>query len=455
MLEAALRRARAGRETAERDLFDLLTIPSVSGLPGHRADCARAAGWLVDRFRAMGMDAMLARAGGAPIVLAEWIGRRHAPTLTVYGHYDVHPADPLDGWRTPPFEPTVRDGRVYARGANDNKGHLLATLKAAEHTLAAGAPPVNMRFLVEGDCEVTGRSLATFVRDNAEDLATDVVLLCDGCFLAPDMPAVRTALRGVLAVEIEVDGPRADLHPGIYGGVAPNPLQSLVTILAGLKDRDGTVRIPGFYHDVRPPTGEEVSTWRELDWLVDQKRREIGAADLAGEPAFAPLERNWARPTLDVHGVGGAGQSAHRTVIPARAGARLSMRLVPDQDPAKIMAGLRQLIGELALPGTKGRLREVGRAPAVRIVAHDVVTVAATRAFKAAFGAGPVLISDGATITVAHELQRSLSCPMLVTGFGLPDDALHAPNERFSLAQYHRGTEMVMHLMNELARPVR
>lgn len=453
-----MRRARAGREAAERDLFELLTIPSVSGLPEHRADCARAASWLLERLRAMGMDAMLARTDpkGAPIVVAEWMGRRKAPTLTLYGHYDVHPADPLSEWHSPPFEPTVRDGNVYARGADDNKGQLLAVLKAAEHLFATGKPPVNLRFLIEGEKEVTGRSLTSFVRQNADDLASDVVLICDGCFLAPDLPALRTALRGLLSVEIEVGGPGADVHAGIYGGIAPNPLQSLVAILAGLKDRDGTVRIPGFYHDLRPPDAEEMAAWRELDWLVEQKRREIGAPDLAGEPAFAPLERNWARPTLDVHGIaGGCSSGGHKAVIPARAVGKLSMRLVPNQDPVKIMTGLRQMVGQLALPGTKARLKEVGRAPAVKVTTNDALTVAANKAFKAAFGAGPVLIRDGTTILVADELQRSLGCPMLVTGFGLPDDGLHSPNEHFSLEQYHRGTEMVMHLMNELARPSR
>jgi acetylornithine deacetylase/succinyl-diaminopimelate desuccinylase-like protein len=458
MLEAALRRARAGREAAERDLFELLTIPSVSGAAEHRGDCERAAGWLLERFRGMGMDAMLSPGDGrgGPLVAAEWMGRPHGPVLTLYGHYDVHSADPAGEWRTPPFEPTVRDGHVYARGASDDKGQLLAAIKAAEHAFATGTPAVNLRFLIEGEKEVTGTSLARFVRDHAEDLASDVVLVCDGRFLAPDMPALRTALRGMLAVEIEVIGPRADVHAGYYGGIAPNPLHSLAAIVAGLKDRDGTVRIPGFYHDVRPPNGEEMGAWRELDWLVDQKRREIGAVALAGEPAFAPLERNWARPTLDVHGmVGGCSSGGHKTVIPSRALGKLSMRLVPDQDPARILIGLKELVAQLALPGTRARVTETGRAPAVRVVANDGLTVAATRAFKAAFGAGPVLIRDGDTILVARELQRSLGSPMLVTGFGLPDDAPHSANERFSLEQYHRGTEMVMHLMNELARASR
>jgi acetylornithine deacetylase/succinyl-diaminopimelate desuccinylase-like protein len=458
MLEAALKRARAGREAAERDLFELLTIPSISALSEHREDCKRAAGWLVDRLRRMGMDAMLCQVDprGHPVVVAEWMGRPGAPILTLYGHYDVQPPDPLDEWRTGPFEPTVRDGYVYARGASDNKGQHLAGVKAAEHCFATGGPPVNLRFMIEGEEEISGRSLPTFVRQNADDLVSDVLLIADFPFLAQGVPALCTGLRGLLYVEIDVTGPRADLHSGLYGGIAPNPMQSLATILAGLKDRDSTVRIPGFYHDVRPPSAEEVGAWKDLQWLVDQKRRDIGAPDLAGEPAFSPLERNWARPTLDVHGVvGGFTGEGAKTVIPARARAKVSMRLVPGQDPAKILGGLRQLISQLVLPGTRAKVKELSRAPAVKIDPKHRGAMAANRAFKTAYGAAPTLVREGASVPVAADFQEALGCPMLVTGFGLPDDALHSPNERFSLDQYHRGTEMVIHLMHELARTSR
>jgi acetylornithine deacetylase/succinyl-diaminopimelate desuccinylase-like protein len=458
MLEAALKRARAGREAAERDLFELLTIPSISALSEHREDCRRAASWLVDRLRRMGMDAMLCQVDprGHPVVVAEWMGRPGAPILTVYGHYDVQPPDPLDEWRTGPFDPTVRDGYVYARGASDNKGQHLAGVKAAEHCFATGGPPVNLRFMIEGEEEISGKSLPGFVRQNADDLASDLLLIADSAFLAQGMPSLLAGLRGLLYVEIDVSGPRTDLHSGVYGGVAPNPLQSLVSVLAGLKDRDGTVRIPGFYHDVLPPTAEEVGAWKDLQWLVDRKRREIGAPDMAGEPAFSPLERNWARPTLDVHGVaGGFTGEGTKTVIPARARAKLSMRLVPDQDPTHILSGLRQLVSQLVLQGTRAKVRELSRAPAVRIESRHGGVVAATVAFEAAYGAGPSLIREGASVPVAADFQEALGCPMLVTGFGLPDDALHSPNERFSLDQYHRGTEMVIYLMHELARTSR
>jgi acetylornithine deacetylase/succinyl-diaminopimelate desuccinylase-like protein len=455
MLDAALRRARAGREAAERDLFDLLSIPSISGQSGHREDCRRAASWLAERLQGIGMDAMLCQVDprGHPVVVAEWVGRRKAPTLTIYGHYDVQPPDPVEEWRSPPFEPTVRDGFVYARGAHDNKGQHLASLKAAEHCFASGGPPVNLRFLFEGEEEIAGRSLPSFVRQNADDLHSDVLLVPGSSFLAPGMPVLCTGLRGLLYVEIEVTGPRKDLHSGIFGGVAPNPLHSLTHILAGLKDRDGSVRIPGFYHQVRPPSREEVDAWRDLEWLVDQKREAVGGSDLTGEPAFLPLERNWARPTLDVHGIaGGWAGEGPKTVIPARAKARVSMRLVPEQDPSRILTQLRQLVAQLVLPGTKARVRELNRCQGVNLDTTHGAAAAAKQAFKTAFGAEPVLVRDGASIPVAIDFQQSLRCPMLVTGFGLPGDALNSPNERFSLDQYHRATEMVIHLMHEIGR---
>ena len=455
MLEAALKRARAGREAAERDLFELLTIPSISALPEHREDCKQAASWLVDRLRRMGMDAMLCQVDprGHPVVVAEWMGRRGAPIMTIYGHYDVQPPDPVEEWTSPPFEPTVRDGQVYARGSDDNKGQHLAGVKAAEHWFAHGGPPVNLRFLIEGEEEVSGRSLPTFVRQNADDLETDFLFIADGGFLAKGMPVLCTGLRGMLYVEIEVTGARADLHSGVFGGVAPNPLNCLAHIIAGLKDRDGTIRVPGFYHDALPPAPEEVKAWRDLGWLVDQRKESIGTSDLVGEPAFSPLERNWARPTLDVHGiVGGFTGEGSKTVIPSRAKAKVSMRLVPDQDPSKLLAGFRQAVSQLALPGTRVKVKELSRCPPVRLDTAHAGLTAATKAFKTAFRAGPTLVREGGSVPVTADFQQALNCPILVTGFGLPDDALHSPNEHFSLDQYHRGTEMVIYLMHELSR---
>src|SRR5919204_3661282 len=259
MLDAALKRAQGQRAQAEQDFKELLAIPSVSSLTRHRADCRRAAEWTVERLKAMGMEVELADvvADGHPVISAHWLQRPGKPTLTIYGHYDVQPPDPLDEWETPPFEPTVRDGRLYARGAGDNKGQYLSSLKAAEYAFAEGGPPINLRFLIEGEEEITGPSLPTFVTKNADRLKTDYLFIADGSFFTQQLPAIVTALRGILYTEIEAVGAEADLHSGIYGGIAPNPLNALAQIIAALKGPDGRITIPGFYDAVRPPSPEE------------------------------------------------------------------------------------------------------------------------------------------------------------------------------------------------------
>jgi acetylornithine deacetylase/succinyl-diaminopimelate desuccinylase-like protein len=452
MVEQVLELARANRARAESDLFELISIPSVSALPEHREDCRRAAEWLVARFRAMGMEARLSGGGaGHPVVEAEWLGRPGAPTLTVYGHYDVQPPDPLEEWETPPFEPSVRDGCVYGRGADDNKGQHLASVIAAERWFERGGPPVNLRFLIEGEEEVSGRTLPELVRAEASRLATDYLLIADSGFVAPGLPALLIGLRGLLYTEIEVRGPRVDLHSGVFGGVAPNPFHSLAHILSGLKDREGRVHIPGFYDDVRPPAPEELEAWRGLPPEEDRLRAAVGT-ELVGEPGFSSTERRWARPTLDVHGiVGGFTGQGSKTVIPARAKAKVSMRLVPDQDPARVLAGLRAAVASLATPGTRAEVIELGAAPPVRLRADHAGAAALRRAFEQAFGSPPVLVREGGSIPVTIDFQQALDTRLLVTGFGLPDDGLHSPNEHMSLEQFHRAVETVIRFMHELA----
>jgi acetylornithine deacetylase/succinyl-diaminopimelate desuccinylase-like protein len=453
MLDQVLERARARRAEAEAALFELISIPSVSALPAHRADCRRAAEWLAARLRGAGMDARLVdvHEDGHPVVVAEWLGRPGAPTLTIYGHYDVQPPDPLDEWRTPPFEPSVRDGFVYARGADDNKAQHLASVLAVEHWFAHGGPPVNLRFLIEGEEETGGRSLPEFVRANAAGLPADYLLIADGSFVAPGVPALITGLRGILYTEIEVVGPGVDLHSGIFGGVAPNPFNSLAHVLAGLKDREGVVRIPGFYDDVEPPSDEELRDWQSLPITAEDQRRAMGVTELAGEPGYSILERKWTRPTLDVHGViGGFTGAGQKTVIPARATAKVSMRLVPRQDPAQVLAGLREAVAALATPGTSATVRALSSGPAVRMDTGHPGVAALRRAFAAGYGAEPVLMREGGSVPVTVDFQAALDAKLLVTGFGLPDDALHSPNERMSLDQFHRAVDTVVHLLHEL-----
>lgn len=455
MLSRALELARAGREQAERDLFELISIPTVSTLPAHAEDCRRAAGWLAGRLRGMGMSVEVVDVPGEkhPVVAAEWLGRPGAPTVAIYGHYDVQPPDPLGEWTSPPFEPVVRDGFVFARGSDDNKGQHMCGVKAAEHWFAAGGPPVNLRFLIEGEEEISGRALPRFLRENASRLRSDYVFIADGGFTAPGMPNLTTALRGLLYTEIEVRGAAVDLHSGIYGGVAPNPFNTLAHVLSALKGRDGRVTIPGFYDGVEAPAAAELESWARLPVTEAGELAAMEVPALEGEGGFTAAERKWARPTLDVHGVvGGFTGDGAKTVIPALATAKVSMRLVPFQDPARVLASLRTYAAALATPGTVVSVREVSSAPPVLTGTDHPGVAAASRAFESAFGAPAVLQREGGSIPVTVDFQEALGARMLVTGFGLPGDALHSPNEHYSLDQYHRGTEMVIHLLDELSR---
>ena len=455
MSEAAIERARAEREASREALFELIRIPSVSALSEHAADCRAAAEWIAGRLRGAGMDASVVDVEGGthPVVAAEWLGAGpDRPTLALYGHYDVQPPDPLDEWKSPPFEPTLRDGFIYARGADDNKGQLMCAVRAVELAFATGAPPVNLRFLIEGEEEVSGPSLPRYLRDHAAQLRSDCVFIADGQFTAPGMPNLLTGLRGLLYTEVEAEGAAADLHSGIYGGVAPNPINTLAHIIAALKDREGRVQIPGFYSRVVQPAPEELESWRRLPIDEDEQKRAMGVKALEGEPEFTPVERKWARPTLDVHGiVGGFTGEGSKTVIPARAKAKVSMRLVPDQDPDDIFRSFTEFCQRETTPGITIRTRVLGAGKPVRTGTDHAGAVAARAAFKAAYGAEPVLVREGGSIPVTVDFQEALGCDLLVTGFGLPGDGLHSPNEKYSLDQYLRGIEMVIHLMDELA----
>jgi acetylornithine deacetylase/succinyl-diaminopimelate desuccinylase-like protein len=428
----------------------------VSALSEHDADCRRAAEWLARRLEAAGMQADVVDVPGAghrhPLVVAEWLGAGpQQPTLAIYGHYDVQPPDPLEEWVTPPFEPTVRDGFVFARGSDDNKGQILCGIRAAELAFANGGPPVNLRFFIEGEEEVSGPSLPEFLKANAARLGTDYLLIADGQFTAPGLPNLLTGLRGILYTEVDAVGAAADLHSGIYGGVAPNPLNTLAHVIATLKDRNGTITVPGFYDGVLTPDARELADWARLPVSEEDQKAAMGVPALEGEADFSPLERRWARPTLDVHGIlGGFQGEGQKTVIPARATAKISMRLVPGQDPDRIFDTFAEYVDSLSTPGVKVIARKLSQGRAVRTGTDHPGVEAAAHAFEAAYGARPVLVREGGSIPVTIDFQEALRPHLLVTGFGLPGDALHSPNERYSLDQYFRGIEMVLHLMENL-----
>lgn len=416
-------------------LLEFLSIPSVSTDPAHKEDVRQAALWLEERLKSLGFRTELHETPLHPILYAERLVAEDAPTVLIYGHYDVQPPDPLELWETPPFTPTVREGRLYARGASDDKGQLWAHVAALE----GFAPRVNVKFLVEGEEEIGSPHLLPFVGTHREKLRADVVLISDGAMFAPGVPTLTYGLRGLCYLEVRVKGARRDLHSGAFGGVAPNPIQALSWLLAGLKDeKTGRILIPGFYDEVRPVSEEEKALWPHLD--EEALKAELGVDHLPGEEGYGPLEHLWARPTLDPNGVfGGYQGEGSKTVIPAEAGMKLSMRLVPDQDPERI-AELAEAHLRVLCP--KGYRLEVKRLHGGKPVLTDPQSPPMrlmARALEEAWGRPPVYAREGGTIPVVAELKEALKAPIVLLGLGLPDDNLHAPNEKIDLINLEKG----------------
>jgi acetylornithine deacetylase/succinyl-diaminopimelate desuccinylase-like protein len=451
----ALARAAAGREADLADLVEELRIASVSTLPERREDCLRNAGWLRDRLKRLGFETEIVDVmdKGLPVVVADWNGRPGQPHLTIYGHYDVQPPDPMDEWKSPPFEPEIRDGLLFARGAADNKGNHMATVKAVEHLFAAGGPPINLRFVFEGEEEISGESLPRYIRANGSRLKTDAVLIWDSGMDEDGHPTLATALRGLLYVELHASGPAVDLHSGVYGGVAPNPINTLARIVGELKDRHGHITIPGFYDAVIRPSAEELADWKKKDaGYAETVKRLSGARALEGEEGFLALERTGSRPTLDANGiVGGFIGEGKKTVIPARASAKVSMRLVPDQDWKTILAALEKQVRQLTTPGVEIKVDLLGAAPPVTCgVDHDAAR-ALRAAYKEAFGMETSLIRVGGSIPVSIDFQEAVGAPLVISGIAQSDSAVHSPNERLVVDNYYRGIEAVIRFICGLA----
>jgi acetylornithine deacetylase/succinyl-diaminopimelate desuccinylase-like protein len=454
LMEAALTRAAAAKEADLADLFEELRIPSVSTLPERRQDCLRNAEWLRARLKRLGFKTEIVDVieSGLPVVVGEWNGRPGKPHLTIYGHYDVQPPDPLDEWQSPPFEPEIRNGRIYARGCADNKGNHMATLKAVEHLVAAGGPPINLRFLFEGEEEITGESLPRYLHANGASLKTDAVLVWDGSFDEEDNPTLATALRGLLYLELHAQGATVDLHSGTFGGVAPNPINTLARIIGELKDRKGHITVPGFYDRVKPPSPEELAIWKRKEkGYVEALLAASGARVLEGEPGFLALERTGSRPTLDANGfVGGFTGEGKKTVIPARASAKVSLRLVPDQDPAEIRTAIERQIQSLTTPGVEIKVDVLGIAPPVSCAVDNPAAKALQSAYLDVFGKETALIRVGGSIPVAVDFQQAVGAPLLISGIPQADTAAHSPNERLVVDNYHRGIEAVIRFICKL-----
>jgi acetylornithine deacetylase/succinyl-diaminopimelate desuccinylase-like protein len=436
------------------ELKNLLRIPSISTLPEHAQDCRRAAETLAAELKRIGMEntRLIEVKGGHPLVYAEWLHAAGKPTVLVYGHYDVQPPDPLDEWTTPPFEPTERNGNLYARGAVDDKGQVWIQMKALESLLAEGSKlPLNVRVIFEGEEEVGGEGIAAFVATKPPELKADFALVCDTELFAPGLPTLCVGLRGMIYTELEVRGARTDLHSGMYGGAAPNPFVALAQIIARLKDENGRILIPGFYDGIEPPSEEELTAWRSLPFDEEEYRKtEVGSKQLVGESGYSVLERTWARPTLDVHGMpGGFIGAGAKTVIPAKALAKVSMRLVPGMTPAKSFALYKSYVEKLAPAGVEVDVRLIHTGDPCLVPVDNAYIRAATRALREVWGRETVFIRSGGSIPIVGDFARHLGIPTVMMGFGLPDDNLHAPNEKFSLKNFELGIVSTIRFLEE------
>jgi acetylornithine deacetylase/succinyl-diaminopimelate desuccinylase-like protein len=441
------------RERLLNELKDFLRIPSISTLPEHRADIDRAAGFVADSLGGIGMENVeIIPTAKHPLIYADWMHAAGKPTVLCYGHYDVQPADPLELWNSPPFEPAVRDGNIYGRGTADDKGQMYMHVKAIEALRAAtGTLPINVKFLVEGEEEVGGASIAKYVAANPGKLKADVALVSDTALYAEGIPTLCIGLRGLIYMEVEATGPARDLHSGLYGGAAPNPIFGLVELLSKVKDSSGVIRVPGIYHDVQPPAPAEKQSWEHLPFDErDFLKKEVGSTALTGESAHTVLERIWARPTFEVHGIaGGFTAAGAKTVIPAKATAKVSFRLVPDQDPDKVVAAFREFVQHHTPHGIQIELRVLSAGPGLVVNPdHPAIKVAA-QAFSDVLGKPTVFIRSGGSIPIVGDFATHLGIPTVLMGFGLPDDGLHSPNEKYHLENYYQGIRTVAHFFEQ------
>ena len=447
--------AFVGREQSRMlsELTEWLAIPSVSALPSHAADCRRAAVWLMDEFRRLGCPVVnLVEGEGHPVVWAESPRVPGKPTLLIYGHYDVQPPDPLEEWETPPFEPTVREGRLYARGAADDKGQVYCLLKAYEAAREAnGTPPVNVNFLIEGEEESGGHVVADLLRAEPERTEADAILVCDMSYYAPGLPAVYTALRGICYAEIAVRTLDRDLHSGSYGGVAPNAIETLVHLLGRLKKRSGEIRMPRLYKAVEPPAKSELKGWKKLPFDEDEfLTNEVTGRSLTGLRDYSVLERVWALPTFEIHGVkGGFTGDGAKTVIPAAATAKVSLRLVPGLRFEKVARWLRKAVKRVAPRWADVEVTILHGSDPVQVDVSDPAFALLDQAFEEKVGRRTVAVRSGGSIPVVADLGQG-GAPVLLTGIGLPDDRLHSPNEKLDLQQLWDGIEIFGRFMELL-----
>ena len=435
------------------ELKDFLRIPSISTLPEHRPDVDRAAKFVADGLAAAGMENVeIIPTAKHPLVYADWLHAPGKPTVLCYGHYDVQPADPLELWHTPPFEPSERDGNLYGRGTADDKGQMYMHVKAIETLRAVnGKLPLNVKFLIEGEEEIGGASIAKYVAENPAKLKADVALVSDTALYAEGIPTLCIGLRGLVYMEVEATGPMRDLHSGLYGGAAPNAVYGLIELLAKAKNADGVIQIPGMYDDVEEPAAAEIASWKQLPFdEAEFLAKEVGSTQLTGEPHRMVLERVWSRPTLEVHGIaGGFTAAGAKTVIPAKATAKVSIRLVPRQDPDRIVEAFKRWVKANTPAGVRTEVRVLSAGPGLVVNPdHPAIQVAA-RAFSDVFGRPTVFTRSGGSIPIVGDFATHLGIPTILMGFGLPDDGLHSPNEKYKIENYYLGIMTIAHFFEQ------
>lgn len=444
----------------EADLFEWLRIPSIGTDSAYDQQTRQAGRWLADKFSALDLHTELIETCGHPLVYAESEPVKNAPTVLIYGHYDVQPPDPLDRWETPPFEPTVRDGKVFARGATDDKGQMITHLFGVETWLKTQGPlPLQVKFLIEGEEESGGAGLKAFLQGEydqeipvAEKLAADIAVISDCSQFGPGKPAITHGLRGMIYCQIDLTGPNRDLHSGKFGGTISNPAIAVTQMLDAIIDREGRIQVPGFYDDIPELTQAEKRLLSELDFSEPDYRKDLGVAELAGETGFTTLERRWCRPTFDVHGMWGGYQGEGRkTVLPSKAGAKFSFRLVPGQNPQKIKQSIESWLEHHRPCGIEMKFSASDGTPGFVLPLESPFIHAASRAIEKGFGAQPVFIRSGGSIPVVDALRLMPGVDTLLLGWGQDDDNLHSPNEKFSLDDFHLGIKTSCLLLNELA----
>jgi acetylornithine deacetylase/succinyl-diaminopimelate desuccinylase-like protein len=428
-----------------QELLSLLRIPSVSADKAFKEHVHEAASFIAEKLVAAGADNVeICPSAGYPIVYGEKLVDKNLPTVLVYGHYDVQPADPLELWTSPPFEPVVKEGKIYARGASDDKGQMYMHLKAFEMMMANGGVPCNVKFMIEGEEEVGSDNLETFVRANTERLACDVVLVSDTALISLENPSITTGLRGLSYVEVEVTGPNRDLHSGIYGGAVANPINVLADMIASLHDEKGYITIPGFYDDVDEVSSEERALMAKAPFSLDNYKAHLDIADVQGEEGYSTLERTSIRPTLDVNGIWGGyiGEGA-KTVLPSKAFAKISMRLVPNQDSAKITKLFQQHFESIAPASVKVKVKPHHGGEAAVTPTDSIAYKAAEQAMETTFGKRPIPLRSGGSIPIVTMFEQVLGIKTVLMGFGLDSDAIHSPNEHFAIENYLKGIETI------------